>query len=564
MSSINEIINYVMDVPGDTNPNVLRSMLSDGVSPLPSVNINDNGKILTVIDGYWDKALPGVTPDNFQYTTPEQYGAKGDGITDDTEAIQAAIDSHLPVVFGNKKTYIVLSFNLYQGCKLYGNGATFKRPNLKEEPYNYSDDDIKGLRMMQITGKQIGANTEDLQIDLKDLTFDFNGFSFWSPSLPNPYIYEQGVGIYCSGGVEHHAKILIDNCMFKNNYASNIAIANYVDLKITNCSSINCFKGLCTIIGSGGNLEINNCYCNSNYDFMAFWYEPNNSANDDYQSVNISNCIFYGGFQGITNTYGHISLSNSFIQSAYNVFAPKLNNNIELNNNKFIILGENSIDMRGNGRITINNCDFTSLLDETEQTYLGKGIEFANTTFNDYNTTVIINGCNFYNLAYAICFDHGGTQKFGVTINNCIFKNISTHVIGTVKGYSACSFKYCYITNCVFDVECYIYYASNSASAQLPVFNGGNDVINSLNQGIYEYGGNTIIFKDEMWSVPVPLVRYRTGASYKFNGIGKRVTLMEAAPSSSFIGINNVDFAQLTVSPYTKYEYVNDAWSEIT
>lgn len=65
MSSINEIINYVMDVPGDTNPNVLRSMLSDGVSPLPSVNINDNGKILTVIDGYWDKALPGVTPDNF-------------------------------------------------------------------------------------------------------------------------------------------------------------------------------------------------------------------------------------------------------------------------------------------------------------------------------------------------------------------------------------------------------------------------------------------------------------------------------------------------------------------
>ena len=37
-------------------------------------------------------------------------------------------------------------------------------------------------------------------------------------------------------------------------YASNIAIANYVDLMIINSKSINCFKGLCTIIGSGGNL----------------------------------------------------------------------------------------------------------------------------------------------------------------------------------------------------------------------------------------------------------------------------------------------------------------------
>jgi hypothetical protein len=138
---------------------------------------------------------------------------------------------------------------------------------------------------------------------------------------------------------------------------------------------------------------------------------------------------------------------------------------------------------------------------------------------------VAINQCNFYNLAYGICFDHGSSQNFGVNINNCLFKNISTWAIGSMKGYSTCSFKYCYISNCIFDIEGYIYNASNSGKA-LPIFNGGNDVINSANQGFYEYGGNTVIFKDEMWSVPVKFSKYRSSAEYNFKGIGKRTTLM--------------------------------------
>ncbi len=42
--------------------------------------------------------------------TPEQFGAKGDGETDDTLAIQAAFDAaryNGTVIFGTKKTYLV-------------------------------------------------------------------------------------------------------------------------------------------------------------------------------------------------------------------------------------------------------------------------------------------------------------------------------------------------------------------------------------------------------------------------------------------------------------------------
>ena len=38
---------------------------------------------------------------------------------------------------------------------------------------------------------------------------------------------------------------------------------------------------------------------------------------------------------------------------------------------------------------------------------------------------------------------------------------------------------------------------------------------------------------------------------------------MQEAPTSSFIGLNNIDFVQLTIAPYTKYQYINDAWVEI-
>ena len=53
----NDILDYVTETPGNTNRAVLGSMLdSVGGTDLPAVTSDDNGKVLTVVDGTWDKA----------------------------------------------------------------------------------------------------------------------------------------------------------------------------------------------------------------------------------------------------------------------------------------------------------------------------------------------------------------------------------------------------------------------------------------------------------------------------------------------------------------------------
>lgn len=585
MSSINEIIDYATNNPENTNSNVLKDMLmNSSVIDLPVIGPDDEGKFLGVVDGSWDKMEIGDGSLSFSkiilgeagYVTPEQFGAKGDGITDDTAAIQAAINTYYPVQFVGGKTYIVLSFNLYNGCKLYGNGATLKRPNLKEPPYNYTDEQIKWLRMFSMSN--LGENVNDLQIEFRDLTIDFNAFEMWEyTDTDADYKYEQGVGMYCAGSVAHHRKILIDNCTFLNNYTSNITVANYVDIVITNSKSLNCFKGICTVVGSGINVQISNCYCNSDYDFKAFWYEPNNSADlkdendiphsnpiDNYSVVDIDNCIFYGKINGITNTWGRSSISNTFIKTESIVFAPRKQHIWELNQVTFLstnIEDDTYINFRSSGKVIVNNCIFSSdfLIDEERNIDLNsykRGIQFGITSSNiEQTVTVLFNNCIFQQFSYAFLFAISYSKaKQTIIFNNCLFKEITKQLFGRYPGYSGAYFKSCTFNGCTFDVEAPIFDIEPSYPQKI-IFNG-NDFVN-LNSGSFVgTGDNLLILKDEIWSVPVEI-----GDGY--HCIGKRTTLMEEPPTSSFVGREGVDFIELTISPYSKYQYMDGTWVEI-
>ena len=55
------------------------------------------------------------------YVTPEEYGAVGDGVTDDSQAVQDACDAGYAVYFASGKTYYLAStVTIDHDCHLFG------------------------------------------------------------------------------------------------------------------------------------------------------------------------------------------------------------------------------------------------------------------------------------------------------------------------------------------------------------------------------------------------------------------------------------------------------------
>lgn len=251
------------------------------------------------------------------FTTPEEYGAKGDGITDDTVAIQAAFNSGKNVFFKRTSYKVTESLIVPNGLKTNLGGAVFvtdmltplfvidrNKNNASGIVFDGNGCDIIGTcgYVFSITGVNnfaISPSNYAKHIIIKN--FDINtgqsveGFVKMNTAVRNVYI--SNCYTWSKNGIVSDGKaveIYIDNC---NLYIS----GNGNPIKMSSSLGSDLYNegwmlSNCTIDGSGASvsiqdvfvLQITNCYIGCNFKILY----PVSTGSTGTGFITISNTVF--------------------------------------------------------------------------------------------------------------------------------------------------------------------------------------------------------------------------------------------------------------------------------
>lgn len=201
------------------------------------------------------------------YVTPEMFGAVGDGVHDDTNAIQTALLSDN--VFFPEGTYLVKT-NDSERISVPSNRILLFHKNAK----------LKGINENKSTGSIL------LLLNVNNVSI--NGGNFEGDVLENTNEAEgANNGIYISGS----NNIVISDCHFTNCFTDGIYSIGVNNLLIDNCTFYHMGRSAAGCTG-GENVTIRNCVANDIFRASpksGFDCEPN-FATDKAKNITIDNC----------------------------------------------------------------------------------------------------------------------------------------------------------------------------------------------------------------------------------------------------------------------------------
>lgn len=250
-----------------------------------------------------------------QYVTPEDFGAVHDGVTDDTAAIQAAIDTGKPVLFERDAEYSIdlvsgVALNAVDGMELDLNGATLHLQNHSYTGYTifsfdhvsgvtvkngtlYGDKDVNtatttewcygmffngcaGVRLQDLTIKYCSGDGIEFGLDqssdiyIERVTCDNNGRNGMSMTNvrdvfvtsskfnnSNGHNPQAGVDLEPNSATEHILNVHFDGCEFAGNHNAGFMTADGSDgdsVVVTNSNIVGSFN--LSMTGAGGKLAI--------------------------------------------------------------------------------------------------------------------------------------------------------------------------------------------------------------------------------------------------------------------------------------------------------------------
>lgn len=213
---------------------------TNGFSPTVTVANITGGHRVSITDATGTKTFDvmdgtsseGGTTTEVYYVTPEDYGAVGDGSTDDTNAISQAFNSGMPVVLTQGKTYKIDTVTVTSPLIIIGNFATISTT---------SSDSVKSTIIIRENAKTVVIGDVNFTTTLGIDTTGAHGEAISNRSLRT---------CIASYGVE---KLSVINCNFDNfdngiigitqstdtEYAS---VPEYLYVKDTNIT--NCLMGI--------------------------------------------------------------------------------------------------------------------------------------------------------------------------------------------------------------------------------------------------------------------------------------------------------------------------------
>jgi len=180
------------------------------------------------------------------------FGARGDGVTDDTDVIQAAVDAAGTTggtLLFPPGTYIVTSVGLRPGVHYLGYGATIKRPP-KQGKWTRTFDSSK-------RGYLYSGDQDSPPLTIEGLTFDGNRSE---QGEYRKYQLEQAHVLFLCADPKRAGRLQVRilNCCFQDCVADAISLYRNVDAQIVNCTARDCFRGGLTVTGGYARVQVTN------------------------------------------------------------------------------------------------------------------------------------------------------------------------------------------------------------------------------------------------------------------------------------------------------------------
>lgn len=177
----------------------------------------------------------GINKNIDNYVTPELFGAVGDGVTDDTQAIQQAINTRKSVLFGGNKTYLIdteISIKPQSNTVIDLNGCILKAKTNDLEFYQVID--ILNVENVVVkNGKIIG--------DRDTHTGETGEWGYGirvDQGSKNIIITDMHIEkCWGDGGVirGQSKEVIFNNCFIKSCRRQGITVSDCSDVIITNC-----------------------------------------------------------------------------------------------------------------------------------------------------------------------------------------------------------------------------------------------------------------------------------------------------------------------------------------